>query len=81
MMDLVRKQVYISTDMDKTMKRICSTKKLSESEIMRRALETYLKEHGIKNEGDPILKTVGIGASEGHGTGSVDHDEIYDHVH
>lgn len=79
--ELVRKQVYISPDMDKIMKQVCSAKKLSESEIMRLALEAYLKEHVIENEGDPILKTVGIGASKGRGTGSVNHAEIYDHVH
>ncbi|MBC7342493.1 MAG: ribbon-helix-helix protein, CopG family [Clostridia bacterium] len=80
-MELVRKQVYIPPDMDRIMKQVCSAKKLSESEIIRQALEAYLKEHGIKSEDDPILKTVGIGASKGRGTGSVNHDEIYDHVY
>lgn len=78
-MDLVRKQVYVTPEMDQAIKRICAAKKLAESEVIRQALEVYFRELGIRSEGDPILRTAGIGAS-GAGTGSIHHDEAYSHV-
>jgi hypothetical protein len=76
-MDAVRKQVYISKTLDRALRRISGDEGLSESEVMRRALEHYFSELGIEVEADPILLTIGLAGDDGPGTGSLRHDEIY----
>lgn len=79
-MEQIRKQVYISSVLDRVLKQVCSGDSVSESEVIRRALEAYFRWRGIEAEEDPILRTIGLAGDEGPGTGSTQHDDIYDHV-
>lgn len=79
-MEHVRKQIYISPDMGRSLKWLCSSEHVSESEVMRRALVTYFAQHRMGSEGDPLLKTIGLGTSQSDGSGSVNYDDIYKHV-
>jgi hypothetical protein len=77
---MVRKQVYISDGLDRALKRVSAQEAISESEVMRRALEVYLSKNGFELASDPLLRTIGLAGSDGPGTGSLHHDDIYDHV-
>lgn len=79
-MEQLRQQLYISADLEGALKRFSRAEHVSESELLRRALENYFQERETAIGGDPLLRTIGLGTSKGEGTGSVDHDEIYRHV-
>ncbi|MCL6561058.1 MAG: ribbon-helix-helix domain-containing protein [Firmicutes bacterium] len=73
---MVRKQTYISPDQDKALKRRAKKEGTTEAEIIRRAIDRYIREHeALKN---PLLDIIGI-AGKGPADGSENHDRyIYD---
>ncbi len=77
-METVRKQLYISPRLDRLLRRISQRDDVSESEVMRRALERHFQDLGVDSEVDPILGTIGLAGCEGPGTGSTGHDDIYE---
>lgn len=76
-MNAVRKQVYISEELDRTLKEVCQDRKVSESDIIRQALEEFFRAHRHLGY-DPILLTIGLAGGDGPRTGSIDHDDIYE---
>jgi len=59
----VRKQFYLSPELNKILAELAQSQNLSEAEIIRRALEEYmLKQFCIPSE-EPIAKLAGIGQS------------------
>ena len=77
---MVRKQVYISDSLDRALNRVSAQEAISESEVMRRALEVYLSKTGLDLVSDPLRRTIGLAGNDGPGTGSLHHDDIYDYV-
>lgn len=74
---LVRKQTYITPAQDDALKRIAGRGSRTEADVIREALEQYLRtQEGPRR--DPLLDIVGI-ASEGPRDGAERHDrDIYD---
>ncbi len=76
-MEKVRKQLYIPIDLDRALKRVSEIDRLSESEVVRKALRYFFKERAISAEGNPLLLTIGLAGQDGPGNGSTGHDDIY----
>jgi len=74
---LVRKQTYITPAQDKALKRVAGRGARTEADVIREALEQYLRtQEGPRR--DPLLEIVGI-ASGGPKDGAEHHDrDIYD---
>ncbi len=72
----VRKQTYITEDQERALKRLAHAMGLSEAEILRRAVDLYLRTEGADGR-DPYADMIGI-VNTGRGDGSVTHDSIYD---
>ncbi|MHB9146659.1 MAG: ribbon-helix-helix domain-containing protein [Symbiobacteriia bacterium] len=69
---LIRKQIYITEAQNDALKRIASRRSRTEAEIIREALEHYLRtEEGLRR--DPLLDIIGV-ASGGPKDGSERHD-------
>lgn len=68
---LVRKQTYISRKQDAALKRIALRQKVTEAEIIRRAIDAYIKP--LEAESNPLLELEGIGAG-GSEDGAENHD-------
>jgi hypothetical protein len=76
--DLVRKQTYITRDQDRALKRIAHQEHATEAELMRRALESWLKRRNTEDgDGeDPFAPLIGFA----DGPEEIDHNDIYDRV-
>ena len=73
---MVRKQTYISAEQDRQLKALARQEETTEAEIIRRALEQYIRAEKAKNMKNPLLGLIGIsGHAEGPGDGSVNHDK------
>lgn len=72
----VRKQTYITEDQERALKRLARAMGLSEAEILRRAVDLYLRTEGADGQ-DPNADMIGI-VDTGRGDGSVSHDSIYE---
>lgn len=74
---LVRKQTYITPAQDDALKRVAGRRSRTEAEIIREALEQYLRaQEGRRRY--PLLDIIGI-ASGGPIAGSEHHDrDLYD---
>lgn len=72
-MELIRKQTYITPEQDRAMKRLAEQYHVTEAEIVRRALESWLhREHAQMSE-DPFAPLIGIV----EGPAEIDHNDIY----
>ena len=76
---LIRKQTYITAAQDDALKHIAGRRSQTEAEIIREALEQYLRaQEGLRR--DPLLDIIGV-ASGGPKDGSEHHDrDVYDRV-
>lgn len=72
-MELVRKQTYITTEQDRAVKRLARREGVTEAEIVRRALESWLSGRGMQEGTDPFAGMIGIF----DGPVVIDHDDIY----
>ncbi|BDG59758.1 ribbon-helix-helix domain-containing protein [Caldinitratiruptor microaerophilus] len=68
-MATVKKIVYLTDDQERILKRLAEEEGLSETEIVRRAIEAYSR----ARTRDPLLDTIGI-AQGGPEDGAVNHD-------
>jgi len=69
---MVRKQTYITVDLDKRLKRWARKTNSSEARIIRDALEVYLG--GREYREDPLYRVIGI-AEGGPADGAEKHDK------
>lgn len=77
LMSMVRKQIYITPEQNKLVYKLSVREKVAEAEIIRRAIEEYLRKQ-IPMPENPLTEIVALGRS-GNKSGSVEHDhEIYD---
>lgn len=72
-MKLVRKQVYITPDQDRTVKRLAQQQGTTEAEILHKVLNQFLAKEGIVETQDPFAEQIGMF----EGPAKVDHDDIY----
>lgn len=71
---MIRKQIYLEEGMDDLIKEIAEKKDISQSEVIRRAVEKYISEEQKKGEvEDPLLELIGLGSSDVT-DGSINHD-------
>ncbi|MBO8129718.1 MAG: hypothetical protein H0Z39_11085 [Peptococcaceae bacterium] len=68
---LVRKQTYITQRQNAAIKKIALQKKITEADVIRQAIDAYIKP--LADEQNPILELKGIGRS-GSKDGSKRHD-------
>jgi hypothetical protein len=73
---LVRKQTYLTKEQDLMIKKLAHSRGISEAEVLRSAIDRYLKEAGLMPYRDPLRDIVGM-VRTGVGTGSTNHDAIY----
>lgn len=66
---MIRKQTYILPEQDRMLKALARMKQVTEAELIREALEQFLRREEANAENNPLLKIVGIG---GDGPGPVD---------
>lgn len=72
-MGLVRKQTYITPAQDRAVKRLAQQQGITEAEVLRKALDQFLREEGITETSDPFADLIGMF----EGPSEVDHDDIY----
>jgi|SRR5579872_3001337 len=72
-MELVRKQTYITPAQDRAVKRLAQQQGITEAEILRKALDMFLTREGIGENEDPFADLIGLFS----GPSEVDHDDIY----
>ncbi|HZS75173.1 MAG TPA: CopG family transcriptional regulator [Ktedonobacteraceae bacterium] len=72
-MELVRKQTYITPEQDKAVKRLAQLQGTTEAEILRRALDQFLRQEGFITTEDPFAELIGMF----EGPSEVDHNDIY----
>jgi len=72
-MELVRKQTYITPEQDAALKRLAQQQGTTEAEILRRALDQFLRQEGFIATEDPFTELIGMF----EGQSEVDHNDIY----
>jgi len=72
-LDLVRKQTYLTSKQDRLLKELAKRDNVTEAEVLRRALDSWLAEE-TQRDAEDIFQGL-IGSVEGPET--VDHDDIY----
>jgi hypothetical protein len=72
-MELVRKQTYITPAQDRAVKRLAQQQGTTEAEILRKALDLFLAREGIGVNEDPFVDLISMFSGPSH----VDHDDIY----
>lgn len=77
MKTLKRKQIYLDEDCDRVIKQISAKIKVSEAEIIRRAIKDYIKKNNAEMTGkDPLLSLIGMCDNpEGSTDTSIHHDK------
>ena len=73
MMELVRKQTYITPEQDRAIKRLAKRYRTTEAEIMRRALAGWLIREEVHEDEGPFAALLGFV----DGPSDVDHNDIY----
>jgi hypothetical protein len=73
-MELIRKQTYITPEQEAALKRVAAHERVTESELLRRALDAWLETIENGQEADPLRRLVGFVDVP---ISSVDHDDIY----
>lgn len=72
---MVRKQTYILPEQDEELKKLAKIKMVTEAEIIREALDNFIRQEKKRLQENPLLEIVGIsGDAEGPRDGSVNHD-------
>ncbi len=72
-MKLVRKQIYITPSQDRGIKQLAMQQGITESAILRRALDQFLAREGIMETQDPFVDLIGMF----EGPSEVNHDDLY----
>jgi hypothetical protein len=72
-MGLVRKQTYITPAQDRANKRLAHLQRITQAEILHKALDQFLSQEGIVETADPFAGLIGMF----EGPVEVDHDDIY----
>ena len=72
-MELVRKQTYITMAQERAIKRLARQQGTTEADILRRALDEFLIRKNIVETQDPFADLIGMVS----GPTEVDHDDIY----
>jgi len=70
---LVRKQIYITPSQDRGIKQLAMQQGITESAILRRALDQFLAREGIMETQDPFVDLIGMF----EGPSEVNHDDLY----
>lgn len=73
MVELVRKQTYITLEQDRAVKRLAERYGTTEAEIIRRALTGWLSRESLHGDDDPFAALIGTV----DGPAETDHDDIY----
>ncbi len=73
LMELIRKQTYITLAQDRAVKRLAQQQGTTEAEILRKALDLLLAREGIVEPQDPFADLIGMF----EGPSEVDHNDIY----
>ena len=58
--ELVRKQTYITAEQDRAVKRLAERHHTTEAEILRRALDDLLRREGMRDGEDPFAALIGF---------------------
>ncbi len=72
-MKLVHKQIYITSSQDRGIKQLAMQQGMTESAILRKALDQFLAREGIMEMQDPFADLIGMF----EGPSEVNHDDIY----
>ncbi|MCL4517204.1 MAG: ribbon-helix-helix domain-containing protein [Firmicutes bacterium] len=79
---MVRRQLYLTRELDQKLRKLSKNANLSESEILREALGSYLAQEDRKRiplEENPLYQMIGFCKPGGGKDGAANHDEyIYD---
>jgi len=70
---LVRKQIYITPSQDRGIKQLAMQQGITESAILRKALDQFLAREGIMETQDSFADLIGMF----EGPPQVNHDDIY----
>lgn len=73
MMELVRKQTYITPEQDRAVKRLAERSGVTEAEVIRQALDGWLTREQTRGDVDPFASLIGFV----DGPSDVNHDDIY----
>jgi hypothetical protein len=57
---MIRKQIYLTEEIDLKTKRLAEIENVSQAEIIRNALAEYLEEKDIDDVQDPLFKMLGL---------------------
>lgn len=72
---MIRKQIYLEEAIIEQLKEIAEKENLSQSELIRQSIKSYIKEKQSKGEAkNPLLKLIGICSSD-ITDGSINHDQ------
>jgi hypothetical protein len=72
-LEFVRKQTYITPSQDRAVKRLAARYGTTEAEIVRRALDDWLRREGVRQDDDPFAGLIGVF----DGPAEINHDDIY----
>ena len=72
-MDLIRKEIYITSAQDRLVKRLAQWQGTTEADSLRKALDQFLAREGIVDTQDSFAELIGMF----EGPSEVDHDDIY----
>lgn len=79
---MIRRQLYLTRELDQKLKELAKDANLSESEILREALGSYLAQEERKRillEKNPLYQMIGFCKTGGGKDGAANHDKyIYD---
>ncbi len=79
---MVRRQLYLTRELNQKLKELSKNTNLTESEILREALGSYLAQEDRKRiplEENPLYRMIGFCGPGGGKNGALDHDKyIYD---
>ncbi|MDA8066921.1 MAG: hypothetical protein M0031_15690 [Thermaerobacter sp.] len=73
---LTRKLAYLTPAQERGIKRLAAHTHISEAEVIRRAVDLYLRRTGEELE-DPLLRTAGMVAREGGHDSSTFEEDLY----
>lgn len=72
---MVRKQTYLLPEQDRELKELAKVKRVTEAEVIREALDHFIKSEKKRWVSNPLLGIVGLcSGAEGPQDGSVNHD-------
>lgn len=73
---MVRKQMYILPEQDVELKKLAREKRVTEAEIVREALDSFIAQEKLRFQGNPLWDIVGISENEEDPQdGAMEHDK------